>query len=193
MQQQPDGCQLTHVMSHNLSDCRCSFPKIGMVTVGSVNGLICVLQWSDAFFIFNPVFEEYMALPRPQLAAKSYVLIQYGFGFSWASGEYKVIRICMKRNSMKSYVAGTPKLNHVEIEVYTLGTDQWRTLGQVPCPDVYEYPRETFKSFPSPPTTTFNTIPSDNFDVSRGDLSLGIGFPGDMSPGITRAEKLEWD
>ncbi|GJZ79609.1 hypothetical protein Tco_0644446 [Tanacetum coccineum] len=26
-----------------------------------------------------------------------------------------------------------------------------------------------------------------------GRLVAGIGFPGDMSAGITRAEKLEWD
>ncbi|PWA90182.1 F-box associated domain, type 1 [Artemisia annua] len=178
MQQQLDGCQLTHVASHNLSDNRCSFPMIKMVTVGSVNGLVCVLQRSDAFFIFNPVFEEYMALPKPQLVAKRYELIRYGFGFSLASGEYKVIRICRKKNSMRSYALGTAKFNHVEIEVYTLGTDQWRTLGQVPYPDVYDYElgssislrghvhwiiygkiyafdldTETFMSFPSPPAT----------------------------------------
>ncbi|GKE46231.1 hypothetical protein Tco_1477489 [Tanacetum coccineum] len=27
----------------------------------------------------------------------------------------------------------------------------------------------------------------------QGDLSLGIAFPGDMSPGISGTEKLEWD
>ncbi|GKF20219.1 hypothetical protein Tco_0068857 [Tanacetum coccineum] len=26
-----------------------------------------------------------------------------------------------------------------------------------------------------------------------GDLSLGIAFPGDMLPGISGTEKLEWD
>ncbi|PWA66951.1 F-box associated domain, type 1 [Artemisia annua] len=178
LQQQLDGCQLTHVVSHNLGDNRCSFPKIRMVTVGSVNGLICVLQQSDAFFIFNPVFEEYMALPKAQLVAESYDWIHYGFGFSLASGEYKVIRICRKSSSIESIVLGTAKSNHVEIEVFTLGTDKWRTLGQVPFPGVYDYrwgssislhghvhwiiygkiyafdlDTETFKSFPSPPAT----------------------------------------
>lgn len=36
-----------------------------------------------------------------------------------ATGEYKVIRIYTERNP-------------IEIEVYTLGTDQWRTLCQLP-------------------------------------------------------------
>ncbi|PWA46029.1 F-box associated domain, type 1 [Artemisia annua] len=177
IQQEHDGCQLNHVRSHNLSDNNCNFPKFGMITVGSVNGLICMYQRPDRFFIFNPVFEEYMTLPKPKLVEKRYHLINYGFGFSMASGEYKVIRICRKRNPRSQIFLNT-YLYPPEIEVYTLGTDQWRTLGPVPYPDRYEtaacssislnghvhwiiwgkiyafdLDMETFKAFPSPTAT----------------------------------------
>ncbi|GKE36805.1 hypothetical protein Tco_1460210 [Tanacetum coccineum] len=48
---------------------------------------------------------------------------------------------------------------------------------------------------PGPPETPL--VPSlDSTGQIRGfpgDLSLGIPFPGDMSPGISETEKLEWD
>nr|GFA21699.1 hypothetical protein [Tanacetum cinerariifolium] len=36
-------------------------------------------------------------------------------------------------------------------------------------------------------------FPQRQFWGISGDLSPGIGFPGDMSPGKLRTEKLEWD
>ncbi|KAI3755613.1 hypothetical protein L1987_55417 [Smallanthus sonchifolius] len=56
-----------------------------------------------------------MFIPKPR---SNLVSLSYGFGVSTA-GEYKVIRIC--RSTISN-----------EIEVYTLGTRQWRHLGQAP-------------------------------------------------------------
>ncbi|GKC16707.1 hypothetical protein Tco_1013489, partial [Tanacetum coccineum] len=36
-------------------------------------------------------------------------------------------------------------------------------------------------------------IPQRQIRGIPGDLSLGIRFPGDMSPGISGTEKLKWD
>ncbi|GKC40930.1 F-box associated domain containing protein, partial [Tanacetum coccineum] len=66
----------------------------------------------DNTCICNPITREYMILPKQQFDATDYWDARYGFGVS-VKGEYKVIRIL--GDSFK-------------IEVYTLGTDQWRSL-----------------------------------------------------------------
>ncbi|PWA46031.1 F-box associated domain, type 1 [Artemisia annua] len=91
--------------------------------VGSVNGLICLLvndtKGEDRkVYICNPITNDYKIIPTRYSSDK---IVRYGFGVSMA-GEYKVIRI-LKRKHVKDLT---------EIEVYTLGTDQWRNLGQVP-------------------------------------------------------------
>ncbi|KAI7752605.1 hypothetical protein M8C21_021824, partial [Ambrosia artemisiifolia] len=118
--------------------------------VGSVNGLICLYDVCDDIYVFNPVLEEYIILPKllPQMRR-----LCYGFGVSMA-GDYKVIRIC--RAPVSEEVT-------LQIEVYTLGTDRWRSLG--PTPYNIRYPEllysggqvydfdldsETFELFPSP-------------------------------------------
>ncbi|KAI3755611.1 hypothetical protein L1987_55415 [Smallanthus sonchifolius] len=126
------------------------------IEVGSVNGLICVCHPYYPPYIFNPVVEEYMFIPEPR---SNLVSLSYGFGISTA-GEYKVIRIC--RSTI-----------FIEIEVYTLGTWQWRHLGQAPYNlgplqhglflnghvywiyegQIYDFDLNTemFELFPSPP------------------------------------------
>ncbi|KAF5814506.1 putative F-box domain-containing protein [Helianthus annuus] len=94
--------------------------------VGSVNGLICLHQEGYATYIFNPVVEEYMILPEPRFLDYVWCL-SYGFGVSLA-GEYKVIRVCGWTEP--EYLEA--EVDAVEIDVYTLGTNQWRRLGQTP-------------------------------------------------------------
>ncbi|GKA03031.1 F-box associated domain containing protein [Tanacetum coccineum] len=102
------------------------FPGSLISLVGSVNGLVCLWEslwvslWNehnktpicDNTYICNPITREYMILPKQQFDATDYWDARYGFGVS-VKGEYKVIRIL--GDSFK-------------IEVYTLGTDQWRSL-----------------------------------------------------------------
>ncbi|PWA53350.1 F-box associated domain, type 1 [Artemisia annua] len=141
-----------------------------MVVGGSVEGLICVWSIFHTTWIINPVTKEYMNLPdAPSSLSLSNTrpdIISYGFGASVGAKAYKVIRIY--------------KTSTIEIEVFTLGTDQWRTLerqdhynelvcnymkaglffnGHVHWIDsfgrgklfVFELDNETFNSFPSPP------------------------------------------
>ncbi|KAJ0801407.1 putative F-box domain-containing protein [Helianthus annuus] len=143
--------------------------------VGSVNGLICSFQFSNEddqqVVIFNPVLEEHMILPQPRQDLSQ---LGYGFGVS-RGGEYKVIRICARISSTPN-LYDEDKIEAVEIEVYTLGTGQWRILGQTPLnlnlkpwpnsgvfvnshvywlgdDQIYDFDlnTETFELFPSPP------------------------------------------
>ncbi|GJY44859.1 F-box associated domain containing protein [Tanacetum coccineum] len=90
--------------------------------VGSVNGLICLLVYDPIdidkqIYICNPITNDYTIIPKHYSSNEK---VRYGFGVSIA-GEYKVIRVLWK------YLKDL-----TEIEVYTLGTDQWRNLGRVP-------------------------------------------------------------
>ncbi|KAM0028912.1 putative F-box domain, kelch-type beta propeller, F-box associated interaction [Helianthus debilis subsp. tardiflorus] len=139
---------------------RDSFP------VGSVNGLICCCgPYDNSIHIFNPVLEEYMLLPKPELKIEG--CMSYGFGVPM-DGEYKVIFRGRRNPDYTPY--------EYEVDVYTLGTDQWRVLGQtldhlnkMNCgPGVFlsshvywlgiygqiydfDLTTETFELFPSPP------------------------------------------
>ncbi|KAI3755616.1 hypothetical protein L1987_55420 [Smallanthus sonchifolius] len=141
------------------------------IQVGSVNGLICCVdhEYEQRIYIFNPVLEEYMILPKPRSGGAGLETLGYGFGVSTA-GKYKVIRICGR---MKYLYTSKTVVYSAEIEVYNLGMDHWRSLGQTPCnlkgllsPGLYltshmywlddgqiydlDLVRETFELFPSP-------------------------------------------
>ncbi|KAM0029301.1 putative F-box associated interaction domain-containing protein [Helianthus debilis subsp. tardiflorus] len=156
------------------------------ILVSSVNGLICSFQSSNEdhqqVAIFNPVLEEHMILPQPRQDLSK---LGYGFGVS-RGGEYQVIRICTRISSTPNLYYDVEndyyeeddedKIEAVEIEVYTLGTGQWRILGQTPLNlnfkhgansgvfvnshvywlgdgQIYDFNlnTETFELFPSPP------------------------------------------
>ncbi|PWA46030.1 F-box associated domain, type 1 [Artemisia annua] len=139
-----DDYHVDNITSLHLSDVRPIMPVPWMATMGSVNGLICMMTLNgsgpvcNTVYIFNLVFEEYIALPEPQSVYSSYILLHYGFGVSVVGEEYKVIRIYRKRVKEVSTDSGDPPSHDPpEIEVYTLGTDHWRPLGPVP----YSYER----------------------------------------------------
>ncbi|KAJ9552486.1 hypothetical protein OSB04_016531 [Centaurea solstitialis] len=93
----------------------------------SVNGLICLWQISpglkfDDTYVCNPVTREIIILPRQQQKYRQgFSSFFYGFGVSSLTGEYKVVKLSQPGVSL-------------ETNVYTLGTRQWRNLGQVPYP-----------------------------------------------------------
>ncbi|KAJ0803652.1 putative F-box associated interaction domain-containing protein [Helianthus annuus] len=81
--------------------------------VGSVNGLICCCgPYDNSIHIFNPVLEEDMLLPKPQLKIEG--CMSYGFGVS-IDGEYKVILRGRRKPDYTPYV--------YEVHVYTLGAN----------------------------------------------------------------------
>ncbi|KAL9995327.1 putative F-box domain-containing protein [Helianthus debilis subsp. tardiflorus] len=114
---------VNHVKTLNLHLCAFN-ARYRIIQVGSVNGLICLCHTFDATYVINPVLEEYMILPQPP-RLRNITLLGHGFGVSMA-GEYKVIRILGRS------ISQLPIEVSVEIQVYTLGTDQWRSLGPTP-------------------------------------------------------------
>ncbi|KAI7736913.1 hypothetical protein M8C21_032344 [Ambrosia artemisiifolia] len=114
-----DRVTLNHVKSLNLH-----LSALGshhqIIEVGSVNGLICLYLVADATYVFNPVLEEYIILPKLLPHVKT---LGYGFGVSMA-GDYKVLRICCPAPVSEEVT--------LQIEVYTLGTDRWRSSGPTP-------------------------------------------------------------
>lgn len=92
------------------------FPQTRMILTGSDDGLICFwLNRFDITCVVNPVAKQYMILPKSN--NNNFPVLSYGFGVSTrGGGEYKVIRICKSPQK-------------IELEVHTLGTHHWRSLG----------------------------------------------------------------
>ncbi|KAJ9551937.1 hypothetical protein OSB04_015982 [Centaurea solstitialis] len=176
-------------------------PFTDLIPVGSVNGLICISQRGnkvgvkvDNVYICNPITREYLTLPRPQKNRDGCGVIVYKFGVNSLTGEYKVLRIFQV--GLPSYFTpGWPIV--LEAEVYTLGTSQWRNLGQVPYRFLrfrgpflngyfhwkapredalesiftFDLDKETFQLFPSPPSGPQELQEwSENLGVFKGCL-----------------------
>ncbi|PHT67471.1 hypothetical protein T459_26958 [Capsicum annuum] len=107
--------------------------KENLTLVGSCNGFMCLLNgWrnnvDNSVYISNHLLSEYFKVELPEWE-KSFWNIVYGFGFSEASGQYKVLRFKL---AAKNFL-GRPKAS--DLEVYTLGVDEkWRNAGEVPEP-----------------------------------------------------------
>ncbi|XP_059315543.1 F-box protein At3g07870-like [Lycium ferocissimum] len=106
------------------------------VLIGSCNGFVCLLDGSTydekhSVYINNPLLGEYFKLKLPEWE-KSLRNVAYGFCYSEASGQYKVLRLVFRK------LLDHPIIS--ELEVYTLGVDEnWRNVGQVPCPVWYHF------------------------------------------------------
>ncbi|XP_022747910.1 F-box protein At3g07870-like [Durio zibethinus] len=101
--------------------------------VGSCNGLLCLsINYPEDFYVWNPVRNEYVTLPMPNIKAGNRLCSYSGFGFCPRTDTYKVIRM-VRYGSMPS-MAWTGSSNQAMCEVYTLGTNTWRTIEDVPVP-----------------------------------------------------------
>ncbi|KAK2978319.1 hypothetical protein RJ640_017170 [Escallonia rubra] len=105
-------------------------PKIRRLNlVGSCNGLVCFSSTDSPGFLYitNPLLgHEYAAVKVPYFDDFVYLRSyrwSYGFGFSPATRQYKVII------RMPGHITG-----ETELHVCTLGTNEWRNLGEVPLP-----------------------------------------------------------
>ncbi|KAL9172090.1 hypothetical protein ABFS82_03G021500 [Erythranthe guttata] len=87
---------------------------------GSVNGLLFMhplSSISSEYYICNPITREYIEFPYEQrlLDEEFNGTVNYGFGVSKVSGQYKVVRVVHVRKSI--------------CHVYTLGTGKWRRIA----------------------------------------------------------------
>ncbi|KAL7119960.1 hypothetical protein ACP275_02G094100 [Erythranthe tilingii] len=86
---------------------------------GSVNGLLFLHPLSSVatdYYVCNPITREYIEFPFEQRLLDAYYndVVNYGFGVSKVTGQYKVVRIARIRKSI--------------CHVYTLGTRKWRRI-----------------------------------------------------------------
>ncbi|CAK9156389.1 unnamed protein product [Ilex paraguariensis] len=115
-------------MKFDLTAC---LPDVRILSVGSVNGFVCLCQYNpvETIYIFNPTMREYVTLPRTEYIRRSPTTIHYGFGFSPVSGHYKVVQFCQQPITDTGLL---PYSYKIEGKIYTLGTGRWRNIECIP-------------------------------------------------------------
>lgn len=74
-----------------------------------------------------------MSLPKPGPKSDGFKRTIRGFGFSQATKRYKVIQeIYEDRKPLATHQHH--HTSHSQLEVYTLGTENWRNIGDLPSP-----------------------------------------------------------
>ncbi|KAJ0053814.1 hypothetical protein Pint_01900 [Pistacia integerrima] len=103
--------------------------------VGSCNGLLALSDslYNDALYIYNPFTRDYIELPKSLQYPDQEVV--FGFGFHPVTKQYKVIKIVYYRKSYSSsnYHQRARRIIYPrsDVQVYTLGSPAWRSLGKL--------------------------------------------------------------
>ena len=104
--------------------------------VGSCNGLLCFATSAYCIYLWNPSIRIFKRLPNTCLGQLRFATL--GFAYHSENNDYKVVRISRSPFS-------APVSSH-EIEVYTLSSDSWRSVGTTLTTDVLFYD----KNYPLP-------------------------------------------
>ncbi|KAF5741387.1 F-box protein [Tripterygium wilfordii] len=110
-----------------------NIPTRHVELLGSCNGLLCLFALNSirSYYLCNPITGQFVNTPsnsKKQKRVGKLVATVHGFGFSPESNQYMVLRITNKKYNH-------PNVNlRTEGEVYTFGTDNWRSIGEVPFP-----------------------------------------------------------
>lgn len=102
--------------------------------VGSCNGLLCLSDslYNDALYVYNPFTMDFIELPKSRQYPDQEVV--FGFGFHPETKEYKVVKIVYYRNTSSNYSrARRIVYPQSDVQVFTLGSSHWRSLGKVSC------------------------------------------------------------
>ncbi|KAK0589239.1 hypothetical protein LWI29_011420 [Acer saccharum] len=102
--------------------------------VGSCNGLLCLSDslYNDSLYIYNPFTRDYLELPKSLQYPDQEVV--FGFGFHPKTRQYKVIKIVYyRKNCSSSSNQRNRRLIYPrsDVQIYTLGSPAWRSLGKV--------------------------------------------------------------
>ncbi|KAK6780697.1 hypothetical protein RDI58_022881 [Solanum bulbocastanum] len=90
--------------------------------VGSVNGLICLVNQRKEFFLWNPSIRKYKLSDRKTKTNLVYSV--YGFGYDEFHDDYKVVVI---------FIIGRDHFSlQIEVKEYSLKSDSWRTVDNCP-------------------------------------------------------------
>ncbi|XP_042477613.1 F-box protein CPR1-like [Macadamia integrifolia] len=91
--------------------------------VGSCNGLLCVYNndHEEDIFLWNPSTRRHQKLPINPIKSSSLAqFVVYGFGYEPITDDYKVVRVVDSFSK------------EVEVNVYSLSTNSWRRVGDMP-------------------------------------------------------------
>ncbi|KAK8504171.1 hypothetical protein V6N11_081437 [Hibiscus sabdariffa] len=113
-----------------------SMPEFDVV--GSCNGLLCLSDslYNDALYVYNPFTTDYIELPKSRQYPDQELV--FGFGSHPKTKEYKLVKIVYYRNTSSSSSSSYTRARRVvypqsDVQVFTLGTSAWRSLGKIPC------------------------------------------------------------
>uniref|UniRef100_A0A2N9IR07 F-box associated beta-propeller type 3 domain-containing protein n=1 Tax=Fagus sylvatica TaxID=28930 RepID=A0A2N9IR07_FAGSY len=162
---------LEQVMKFNYT--KASLPnRSRLALVGSCNGLLCLydLDSMKSLYVVNPMTSEYVQTPpklyKERRHAGTLVDAVHGFGFSPVTNQYKVIRVFEK-------VLSHPNVHHESLgEIFTLGTNKWRSIGKTPFPANKEFFGE---SWTSKEIVIARNSPKPDFRTSRPMMILKDG------------------
>ena len=106
--------------------------------VGSENGVICLLEWSENYVhLWNPAIEKHKKLPQtpsprcePGYNHSRYIL--HGFGYEPLTNDFKVVAACggedyERVNVMDDVPDGNYFRKDEQVSVYSLRSDSWKT------------------------------------------------------------------
>ncbi|XP_043693184.1 F-box protein CPR1-like [Telopea speciosissima] len=93
--------------------------------LGSCNGLLCISNYNDEdIFLWNPSTRTHKKLPIITNPFTRFVA--YGFGYDPITDDYKLVRVQQQFSGHNNYDL------HSEVKVYSLSTNSWRTIGDMP-------------------------------------------------------------
>ncbi|KAL8150970.1 hypothetical protein V2J09_020778 [Rumex salicifolius] len=99
--------------------------------LGSVNGLICLLDLNHSLMLWNPTIRKALILANPTVDIAIPSLPHFGFGFDPLADDYKIVRI----------VYG---VSGICVDIFKLSSRSWSTidLGANTLPSLY--PRQAY-------------------------------------------------
>ncbi|XP_043693194.1 F-box protein CPR1-like [Telopea speciosissima] len=113
-------------------------PNYKAKIVGSCNGLLCISYSDDDIFLWNPSTRRHQKLPITPIEFpfdNRLRYIVYGFGYDSTSDDYKLVRVV--RFFGDHHYPGLT--SHSEVKIYSLRTNSWRRIGDLPIHLRYIY------------------------------------------------------
>ncbi|CAN0856124.1 F-box protein At3g07870 [Linum grandiflorum] len=131
-EQDGTGFQVVERMSFSR---RVNFPNVDFNIVGCCHGLICLseeeededdygeeIEW-DYVYVCNPILRQYVTIPVCK-SMKFKHTTSFSFGFCASTNQYKLVQTYEPIEEDRGDDDNVPAA-----EVYTLGTGQWRRIG----------------------------------------------------------------
>ncbi|XP_074263855.1 F-box protein CPR1-like [Silene latifolia] len=110
-------------LSHPFKDC-----KTGTRVFGSCRGLLLLVREGHSLMMYNPTTQTYNVLPslRVYRAPRTFGRFSYGFGYDYATRDFKCVRIKQRFSKGIGYLM-------CEVMVYSLRTNSWKMVPDFPC------------------------------------------------------------